>query len=55
MTQYETFKAIFDLAQAGSEIPEDLHEQAEHHGLRVDAIVSTVASLSTATGEDDLE
>ncbi|AWD90750.1 hypothetical protein [Pseudomonas phage Alpheus] len=55
MTQYETFKEIFDLAQAGKEIPQDLREQAAVHGLRVDAIVSTVASLSTATGEDDLE
>uniref|UniRef100_A0AAU6VZN2 Uncharacterized protein n=1 Tax=Pseudomonas phage Ulina01 TaxID=3138549 RepID=A0AAU6VZN2_9CAUD len=55
MTQYETFKEIYDLAEAGSDIPQDLRERAASHGLRVDAIVDTVASLSTATGEDDLE
>lgn len=55
MTQYEAFRAIYEHAEAGTPIPDDLLQLAESHGLRVDAVVDTVASLQTAAGENDFD
>lgn len=55
MTQFDVFKAVYDLLRDGEPVPAHLRQQAEAHGLRVDALEEQVASLKTAEGEDDIE
>lgn len=52
---YEVFKEVYDLLREGKPVPANLREQAEAHGLRVDALEEQVASLTTAAGEDDFD